>query len=108
MRTLFSEWLDLEGYHVRSVGAASLPVEHDIDLVIFELVNLPHGAAEAARRVAAQYPGAKLIGTSTRAGRTLPAGSPQATALGVAGLVAKPCLRVELLAAVAGAIGSPF
>jgi CheY-like chemotaxis protein len=105
MRTLFSEWLGAEGYGVRGRSERAGQAESGVDLVIVDLVNLPARGLAAVQQVASTYPGAKLVGISTQLSRTLPADSPQARTLGVSGLVAKPCTREELLAAVIGAIG---
>lgn len=105
MRTLFCEWLEAEGYGVRGRSERAPAVETGIDLVILDLLNLPTQGAEAVRQARNTYPGAMLMGISTQLSRMLPADSPQARSLGVRGLVAKPCTRDELLAAVACAIG---
>lgn len=105
MRSLFCEWLEAEGYRVQGRSARALAMEPGVDLVIVDLLNLPTQGAETVRQVRTIYPGAALIGISTQMSRTLGAGAAQARALGVSALVAKPCARGELLAAVVGAIG---
>ncbi|KQP20416.1 hypothetical protein ASF45_21740 [Pseudorhodoferax sp. Leaf265] len=106
MRALFCEWLQAEDYRVQGRSARGAAVEPGIDLVIVDLLNLPTQGAEAVRLVRTIYPGAALIGISTQMSRTLGADAAQARALGVSALVAKPCARDELLAAVADAIGA--
>jgi len=108
MRTLFCEWLEAEGYGVRGRSDRPTAIESDIDLVIVDLLNLPTQGAEAVRQVRNTFPGATLIGISTQLSRTLAADSPQARALGVSGLVTKPCTRSELMLAVVDAIGVPL
>lgn len=105
MRTLFCEWLDAAGYRVHGRSARARVVQPGVDLVLVDLLDRPAKGAEAVRQVGEIYPAAALIGISTQLGRMLPPDSPQVRALGVAGLVTKPCTRSELLDAVAGAIG---
>lgn len=107
MRTLLCEWLDAEGYRVQGRSARAAAVVSGVDLVIVDLLNLPTQGAQAVQHARTIYPGAALIGISTQLSRTLGAGAVQARALGVGALVAKPCARDELLAAVVGAIGVP-
>ena len=109
MRTLICEWLLGEGYAVQALpaqGTASARGGSDADLVIVDVPDLRGGGADTVRAVRAGYPQAKLIGLSTRLGRSLHSDSNPARALGLRRLVAKPCARGELLQAVADTIGA--
>jgi DNA-binding response OmpR family regulator len=111
MRMLICEWLAAEGH---KVGSAS---RHDLaraaapdDAVGLVVLDLPHPrtrAAESASLVQSMreaYPHARVIGISTRLGRSLGSDSVAGRALGVDELLAKPCSRQDLLGAVAAAL----
>jgi DNA-binding response OmpR family regulator len=105
IRTLFCEWLETRGWLARGRSERSAAVEPDVDLVVLDLPNLSIQGNETVRQAKSSYPGAAIIGTSTRLNRRLPADSTHARSLSVDGLVPKPCTREELLAAVADAAG---
>jgi CheY-like chemotaxis protein len=103
MRALFCEWLDAAGHQVVGTEVRTRAVAPGIERVIVDLPNLPTQGAQAVRHVRSIYPEARIIGSSTQLSRSLPGDSAQARALAVSGLVAKPCTREELLAAVIAA-----
>ncbi|MET0520016.1 MAG: response regulator [Burkholderiaceae bacterium] len=101
MRALISEWLNGEGHVVMglpSVNALSQSVP-GCDIVILDLVNLRAQGASVVSRARALFPGAALLGMSTQLGRTMDLCSALARDLGISGLLAKPCMRDELLKA---------
>lgn len=104
LRALLVEWLAGDGYRVRA-GVGIRSAAGGIDAVVVDLPELPMQGAETIRNLKSLYAGAAVIGLSTQAGAASSGDSRQARALGLARLVAKPCSRRELLAAVAGAIG---
>lgn len=104
MRALLVEWLAGEGYRVRAHAGIGAALE-GVDAVVVNLPCLPTRGAETIRQVRSLYAGAALIGLSTRASAAAAGAGREARGLGLAWLVAKPCSRLELLAAVAGAIG---
>lgn len=104
IRALLVEWLAGDGYRVRAcVGFRS--AAGGIDAVVVDLPKLPMQGAETIRHVKSLYAGAAVIGLSSQAGAASSGNSRQARALGLGRLVAKPCSRRELPAAMAGAIG---
>lgn len=104
MRALLVEWLIGEGYRVRAHARSGAAVD-GIAAVVIDLPNLPTQGAETIRQVKSQYAGAALIGLSTQASAASDRDARQARAWGLVRLVAKPCSRRELLAAVSAAIG---
>jgi CheY-like chemotaxis protein len=107
MRSLISEWLLAEGYSVRARSYVGNASEADVDLVLVNLSKLLGGGGgiDTVRQVKRLYAKAALIGLSTQVSCTMPVNSEQASLLGLARLVSKPCRRNELLGAVAAAIG---
>lgn len=106
MRTLICEWLEAAGYRVQGWSARALTAAAaGIDLVVVDLPNLPMQGAATVQQVHANYPGARVIGLSTQLSRTLAADSELTRALGIGGLVTKPCTRDELLMMVVSRIG---
>ena len=104
LRALLAEWLSAEGYRVREAELREIDQGEAVELVVLDLPRLRlHGAALAAR-VRAVCPGAVLLGLSTQAQESLPAGSILVQELGLSALLAKPCSRDELLAAAAQAL----
>lgn len=106
MRTLFCEWLEAAGYRVRGRSEREAAAQPGTALVVVDLPNLPSQGAQLVGQVRDSYPAALLIGSSTQLSRTLAADAPQARALGLHGLVAKPCGRDELIGLVVSAIGT--
>jgi DNA-binding response OmpR family regulator len=105
MRTLFCEWLAEEGYSVRGRADHRGPQVLDVDLVVVDLIDLPNQGAQTVREVKKNFPGAALVATSTRLNGPLTSDSVQARAIGVSGLVPKPCTKRQLLDAVITTIG---
>ena len=110
MRMLLCEWLTAEGHRVdsaprhdaiRAISAA--PVE----LVV---LDLPHPRTDAdataalVRGVREAFGHALVLGISTQLARPLGDGSDVSRALGVKGLLPKPCTRRDLLGAVAAVL----
>ena len=106
MQALIAEWLTQAGYQVEAARRPAAAPLAGVALVIADLPKLREGDAPQARVLRASYPGAAVIGLSAQMARSLASGSDRAKSLGVAALLSKPCTSSELLAAVAGAIGS--
>lgn len=104
IRTLFCEWLEARGWRTSGRSERAPATEPGVDLVVVDLPNLSIQGNETVRQVKNTYPGATIVGTSTRLSRRLTADSTHALALSVSGLVPKPCTRDELLAAVGDAV----
>lgn len=106
IRELISEWLAAAGHDVmdaRTIAAccaAGEPGAGSVGLVLLDLPMLRDGVRTLIERVRATYPDAALLGLSTQVSEALTAASPAARQLGLQGLLPKPCLREELLAAV--------
>ena len=105
MRALISEWLQAEGYRVRSRPRIGTDRRTDVDLVVANLGNLHLDGAGYGQQLRQLYADAPLIGISTQVSRTLAADSAQGLHLGLARLLPKPCRSSELLSAVVDAIG---
>jgi DNA-binding response OmpR family regulator len=108
MRALMGEWLTEEGHEVLALpSVAAAPygrsASDDCRLVILDLVHLRAGSVQAVCHARERFPAAALLGMSTQLGRSLGMDSDGARELGLVGLLAKPCSRDELMAAVAAA-----
>lgn len=103
MRALIGEWLTDAGYRVDPRLEAAAP-QPGVALVIVDVAN-PRAAEARLQGVREAYPAAALIGLSAQLGRSLPVGASSARMLGLHQLLAKPCTRHELMAAVADATG---
>lgn len=99
IRELISEWLAAAGHHV--MDARPTAAADAVHLVLLDLPMLRDGVRTLVGRVRATYPDATLLGLSTQVAQALPASSPTARELGLVGLLPKPCVREELLAAIA-------
>jgi DNA-binding response OmpR family regulator len=110
MRMLLCEWLTAEGHRVDSAARHDAARETLQDPVALVVLDLPrprtHAAATASlvRSVRNAFQHAPVLGISTQLARSLGSGSEVGRALGVEGLLAKPCTRQELLGAVAAVL----
>jgi len=104
LRALLAEWLTSAGYRVREGTLQDADNEEAVDLVVFDLPQLRTYGATLTSRVRAAFPGAALLGLSTQLRESLSSASALVRALGLSALLAKPCSRLELLAAVATAL----
>lgn len=106
MRMLLCEWLTADGHRVDSAPRhdnARDSVEDSVRLVVLDLPHPRTGAAATVlmvRSVRHAFPHALVLGISTQLAHTLATGSEVSRALGVEGLLAKPCTRQDLLGAV--------
>lgn len=105
MQALIGEWLTQAGYRVNAMKSGATTPTAGVDLVIVDVPRLRAGDALHVRALRATYAGAEVIGLSAQLGRSLPGSSDRVRALGLASVLAKPCTRIELLDAVAQAIG---
>jgi len=106
MRTLISEWLVAAGHRVQAWAAVSGGHRCDADVVVVGIASLRSHADDTVREVRAWCARSTIIGMSAQLARSLAADSAIVLALGLSHLIAKPCTRDELLAAVAGAVGA--
>jgi CheY-like chemotaxis protein len=103
IRALLAEWLAAAGYRVREWSPLETEPNREVELVLIDLPKLRQSGAETIARARHAYPLALLLGLSTQLAESLPAGSALVRELGLSGLLAKPCERLEMLAAVAEA-----
>jgi CheY-like chemotaxis protein len=101
MRALIGEWVGDEGHEVVALASPDAGAPSGCQLVILDLVNLRSRGAEAVRAARQRFPGAALLGMSTQLGQSLGGCAQAARELGLVGLLAKPCTREELVAALA-------
>jgi len=104
MRTLLLEWLADAGYRVRVHGDLAAPVRLAADVVVVDLSSLPSQGPEAIHEVRDRFSPRVVIGLSTRLLHSLSGESLQARALGLDGLLPKPCSRQALVVAVQRAL----
>jgi DNA-binding NarL/FixJ family response regulator len=97
---LLTEWLTSAGYAVTNAngtdGAAGPPP-------ILAIVDIPftrRGAPEVVQRIAAQYPGLRILALSSTFFSNVTCYGECARALGVAGVLPKPIARDALIAAI--------
>jgi DNA-binding response OmpR family regulator len=105
MRDLLREWLTAAGYTVRDSRLDGDPITPELAIVGVETPN--PGSEVLIQVLQRNYPGMPIIALSGWARSGLCSNGAAAHALGVAGLLAKPLLRHELLMAVDGVIGPP-
>lgn len=101
IRELLQEWLSAAAHTVWDARQLSAAAAAEIDAVLIDLPKLRDGAQAAVARARAAYPRAALIGLSTQLSASLPPESPTVRDLGLQRLLAKPCVRAELLEALA-------
>lgn len=101
IRELLSEWLTAAAHTVWDARQLSVAAAAEIDVVLIDLPKLRDGAQAVVARARAAYPRAALLGLSTQLASSLPPESPTVRELGLLRLLAKPCVREELLEAVA-------
>ena len=101
MRALIAEWVSEAGYSVVALPSSDdvADAPSDCAIVVLDLVNLRTDATAAVRRARARFPGAALLGMSTQLAASMGTSSLAARELGLVGLLAKPCARAELVAA---------
>ncbi|SEL17062.1 Response regulator receiver domain-containing protein [Roseateles sp. YR242] len=100
IRELMAEWLTADGHRVVNARPLTAAEALDVHLVLLDLPMLRDGVSTLVARVRARYPRAAVMGLSAHSTVSLASGSPKARELGLDGLLAKPCVRAELLAAV--------
>jgi len=109
LRALLVEWLVVAGHaDARAVAPGELGADLGGGWVELVVIDLPRKSPRVLLgRVRAAWPDAGLLGLSTQVRASLPPASPVVRELGLVGLLAKPCSREELLAAVAEALRWP-
>ena len=106
MRTLICEWLVADGHRTQARATATIGQPCQADVAIVGISDLRSGGGQTLSEVRRWCPDSAIIGLSAQLARSLPADSALVRALGVSRLIAKPCTRDEVLAAVAAAIGA--
>lgn len=101
MRALIAEWASEAGYPVLALPSSDAVGNEPVDcaIVILDLVNLRSDGAAAVRRARARFPDAAFLGMSTQLAASMATGSAAARELGLSAVLAKPCARTELVAA---------
>ena len=105
MRDLLREWLTAAGYTVRDCRVVDDPTPPQLAIVGVETPK--PGSEVLIQGLQRNYPGMPIIALSGWARSGLRSNGAAAHELGVAGLLAKPLLRHELLMAVVAVIGPP-
>ena len=107
VRTLLAEWLTAEGFTVGAFGR--WPVAPEVfDSARALIVDLPSPRLQPSSPFTdmhARHPGLPVIGLSTSLSASLGGESAFARSLRLATVLAKPCRRDELLAAVRAVLG---
>jgi CheY-like chemotaxis protein len=106
MRDLLVEWLSAEGYSVRAVANGDIQPKDKPDLVIVDVYMPRREGSNRLREIQAANPDAPVIAISGQFRPGLAGSSNAARALGVRRVIAKPCSRRELIAAVHDVIGT--
>ena len=106
MRTLISEWLAAAGHVVEAWATVKGGHRCDAAVVVVGISNVRSHAEQAVAEVRAWCAHSTIIGMSAQLARSLAPDSAIVRALGLSRLIAKPCTRDELLAAVGRAIGA--
>jgi DNA-binding response OmpR family regulator len=104
MRTLISEWLIAAGHLVQAWATVRDGHRCDADIVVLGISNLRSQAEQTVADVRTWCAQSTIIGISAQLARSLAGDSAVVLALGLNSLIAKPCTRDELLAAVTHAI----
>jgi two-component system OmpR family response regulator len=102
VRTLLAEWLAADGFTVDAFGHGPVAPEV-LDSARALIVDLPSPRLQPSSpftEMHARHPRLPVIGLSTSLGVSLGSDSTFACSLGLAGVLAKPCERRELLTAV--------
>ena len=98
MFDLLVEWLTSAGFVVANAGA-----DEPAQRAAIAIVDVPftrHGGRDAVQRVAAQYPGIRILALSPTFFSNVRCGGNCARALGVDGVLPKPVARDDLIAAI--------
>jgi DNA-binding response OmpR family regulator len=107
-RNLLREWLGEAGYRVWSGALCEARCARPAaDLVIASLYMPKQSGSRWVRDIQAAHPGTPLIAISGQFRPGLRAAGATAQSLGVQQVMAKPLVRVDLLAAVRDIIGTP-
>jgi CheY-like chemotaxis protein len=106
-RALLREWLGEAGYRVHQGMPPDANGAWRADLVIVSVYMPKHTGARGLRDVQTAHPGTPLIAISGQFRSGLSAGGATAQSLGVRQVIAKPLVRLDLLAAVRDIVGAP-
>jgi CheY-like chemotaxis protein len=105
MRGLLVEWLSAAGYSVRAAESGDARSMETARLVIVDVYMPRDHGAKRLHEVKANHPQTAVIAISAQFRPGLAGSCSAADALGVRKVIAKPCSRRDLLAAVEGVIG---
>jgi CheY-like chemotaxis protein len=106
-RALLREWLGEAGYRVHQGIPPDANGAWKADLVIVSVYMPKHTGARGLRDVQTAHPGTPLIAISGQFRSGLSAQGATAQSLGVRQVIAKPLVRLDLLAAVRDIAGAP-
>ncbi|WP_077036675.1 response regulator transcription factor [Pelomonas sp. KK5] len=104
VRALLAEWLAAAGHDVVLAQRGASGGGTAVALVVIDLPRPRERGAALLAPLRVAWPGVRIVGLSTQLRASLPPGSPLLRELGLARLLAKPCTRAELLAAVDAAL----
>lgn len=104
---LLSEWLGEAGYCVHRGMSLDENRDWKADLVILSIYMPKNAGAQGVRDIQTAHPGTPLIAISGQFRSGLSAGGATAQSLGVQLAIAKPLIRLDLLAAVRHIVGAP-
>lgn len=94
---LLTEWLTSAGFAVADGGGTDPAVRSPAVLAIIDVPFTRHGGHELVQRVAAQYPGIRMLALSPTFFSNVSCGGNCARALGVDGVLPKPIAREALI-----------
>jgi len=97
-RSLFVEWLAVEGWQV--VDASSAEAAEPLSLIVLELAFLRGGGLQPLAEAKLRYPGVPILVVSPTVFASVACCGPCAASLGVAGVLPKPIARETLIEAV--------
>ena len=105
MRGLLVEWLSAAGYSVHAAGSGDMRNMKTARLAIVDVYMPRDHGAKRLHEVKAHHPQTPVIAISAQFRPGLAGSCSAADALGVRKVIAKPCSRRDLLAAVEDVIG---
>ena len=100
MFDLLTEWLTAEGYAVGNGAIDDRAKRAPAAVAIVDIPYTRHGGRDAVQRVAAQYPGIRILALSATFFSNVRCGGNCARVLGVDGVLPKPVARDDLIAAI--------
>jgi DNA-binding NarL/FixJ family response regulator len=106
MFDLLTEWLTAEGYAVANGSTDDHAKRAPAAVAIVDIPYARQGGRDAVQRVAAQYPGIRILALSATFFSNVRCGGNCANALGADGVLPKPVARDDLIAAIRNLVHS--